>query len=133
MARSLSENDIQELLLDENDTEPEPLSDFEPCDEENISDNENSEHEATFQSSDYSSDDNVEDESKGEGNALSSKTYYRGKNRFKWSKTSPSSSRIRSHNIITDLPGIVGPARDKQQRTTRKKSSLFFIFNGSEE
>ncbi|KAH9629116.1 hypothetical protein HF086_008565 [Spodoptera exigua] len=38
---------------------------------------------------------------------------YRGKNRYKWSKTAPSRSRTRRHNIITHLPGLVGPAREK--------------------
>lgn len=114
MARNLTENDIQELLMDENDSESDPLSDFEPCDEDNLSDNENPEHEATVQSSDSSSDHVLEESEEEEGISLSSNTFYRGKNRFKWSKTPPSSSRIRSHNIITHLPGIVGPARDKQ-------------------
>lgn len=41
MAQHLSKHDIRKLFLDENYSEPETLSDFQPYDEDNISDNEN--------------------------------------------------------------------------------------------
>ncbi|CAH2096593.1 unnamed protein product [Euphydryas editha] len=46
MEHKLTKNDTQELLLDENDLDPEPLSDFEPCDEEDINNSENSTNES---------------------------------------------------------------------------------------
>lgn len=41
-----------------------------------------------------------------------SRNYFYGKNRFKWAKNPPASSRTRKHNLISHLPGIIGKARD---------------------
>ncbi|CAG5026430.1 unnamed protein product [Parnassius apollo] len=113
MARNLNDNDISELLLGEIDSELECLIDFQPCDDENISDNEVPQPEISSNSSDSLSDSDILGEEEHEDAQPSSGTYYRGKNKIKWSKNPPSSSRIRSHNIISHLPDIVGPAREK--------------------
>ncbi|CAG9792583.1 unnamed protein product [Diatraea saccharalis] len=41
---------------------------------------------------------------------LSRIAYYTGKNGFKWSKSPPPVSRTQAHNIISQRPGIKGPA-----------------------
>lgn len=44
--------------------------------------------------------------------------FYYGKNRRKWSKQPPASSRTRATNIVSHLPGLSGPARVNKPKTT---------------
>lgn len=56
-------------------------------------------------------------ESSTEENSISdNRNSYFGKNRFKWAKSPPASSRTRKHNIISHLPGIIGEARLKMPK-----------------
>lgn len=46
-----------------------------------------------------------------ESDIADSRDVFYGKNRYKWSKTSPTFSRTRKHNLISHLPGVIGKAR----------------------
>lgn len=60
---------------------------------------------------DTSSSDENEPLSKRQNRQYEQKKYY-GKNRFVWSKKPPTSNvRTRKHNIVSHLPGIIGPAK----------------------
>lgn len=116
MARHLNENAIRELLEDESliETDDEPTR-GELCDEEFVSDREDAEIISCSEDSAIVREDETSDSSSSNEDEEDAPTtgFFRGKNRFKWSKTHPSSSRTRNHNIITHLPGLIGEARDK--------------------
>ncbi|KAK9702721.1 hypothetical protein QE152_g29774 [Popillia japonica] len=52
--------------------------------------------------------------------------YFYGKNRFKWAKSEPASSRTHLQNIVTHLPGPKGPATTNKPETPFKAWSLLF-------
>ncbi|KAK4873905.1 hypothetical protein RN001_013265 [Aquatica leii] len=52
------------------------------------------------------SDDELDQVNDGNGN----KTYFYGKNKFKWATTPPALSKTRASNIVTHLPGVRGKA-----------------------
>ncbi|CAH2092513.1 unnamed protein product [Euphydryas editha] len=51
---------------------------------------------------------------------------YTGKNGFQWSKMPPPSSRTRAHNLVTNLPGIKGPAIVKNNLSPLECWELLF-------
>ncbi|KAK4884131.1 hypothetical protein RN001_000402 [Aquatica leii] len=57
--------------------------------------------------SDDESGDELDQVDDGNGN----KTYFYGKNKFKWATTPPANSKTRASNIVTHLPGVRGKAR----------------------
>lgn len=53
--------------------------------------------------------------------------YFLGKNRFTWAKKPPGRTRTRQHNIISHLPGRIGPAKDLGLYCTHQSAwGLFF-------
>ncbi|KAJ4429689.1 hypothetical protein ANN_21890 [Periplaneta americana] len=55
--------------------------------------------------------------------------FYQGKSKFKWSEESPKENvRTRKHNIITHLPGIIGPAKQLGTYCSHR-SSWELLFN----
>ncbi|XP_073520049.1 uncharacterized protein [Phyllobates terribilis] len=56
------------------------------------------------------------------GTTNSSQTFY-GKNKFKWSGEQPKPNiRTRRHNIVSHLPGVIGPARQLGRYCTHQSS-----------
>ncbi|KAL0893983.1 hypothetical protein ABMA27_014057 [Loxostege sticticalis] len=140
MGGFLNERQIEELLNDVNDDSESEAVERSPninqlCDDEVISDRDSpepitcSEDSVIEESSDSENErentrngntrdeeeeyEDEEEESRDDDEGRTSH-HYRGKNRYKWSKRAPSRSRTRRHNIITHLPGLAGPAREKR-------------------
>lgn len=117
MTGFLNENQISQLLEDEDeesDLDSARATTTAVCDEEQISDCEVAETVSCSEESVLGTD-SESSSSSSEEDELTVRTpgYYRGKNRFKWSKNPPSSSRVRQHNIITHRAGLAGEAREK--------------------
>lgn len=51
--------------------------------------------------------------------------YFYGKNRKKWAKTPPASSRTRVTNIVSHIPGLSGPCRTNKPTTPLQALSFF--------
>ncbi|GBO98524.1 hypothetical protein EVAR_71098_1 [Eumeta japonica] len=115
MSRRLTENQIAQIIHDFSDSESEGIEDTaqENILEEvgDISDCESIHSEHNSASEIEESDDSSDTESAED---TSSNSFY-GKNRFKWSKTPPHSSRTRQHNIIEERTGLKGPALSKNE------------------
>lgn len=78
---------------------------------------------------DTSSEFEVESENESEedlGDVSAETSYFYGRNRYKWSKNPPATSRTRSSNIVTVRPGAKGPAVNTPPRTPSEAFSLFF-------
>ena len=56
-------------------------------------------------------------------------SYFYGKNRYKWSKNPPASSRTRGENIILQLPWLKGPAANSILTTPYEAWSLLVTDN----
>lgn len=135
MSGFLHDREIEQLLEDEDqESDSEIVHDASTaaCDHENISDCEEAEVLSCSEDSiiegetDSSSSISEEEEGQEEEQARPISGFYRGKNRFKWSKNPPSSSRVRQHNIITHLPGLAGQARNKMNMSEMESWQLLF-------
>lgn len=112
MSRKLNEDAIRELLEEASDVESDAEHDsIRLCVDEIFSDIENAESVSGSEDSIMIHGDDTS--SSEEDDEADSSRYYRGKNRYIWSKIPPSNSRTRRHNIITYLPGLIGEIRDK--------------------
>ncbi|CAG4940262.1 unnamed protein product [Parnassius apollo] len=109
MSGFLNLNQIAQLLEDEDkesDSEIVQNTITTICDDEDISDCEEAEVVSCSEESTLGTDlDSLSSSSEEEEETIRTPGFYRGKNRYKWSKNPPSSSRIRQHNIITQRPG----------------------------
>lgn len=98
--------------------------------DENISDCEEAEDLTCSEADELEIDENIDcssSSSQEDHEEISrSSSFYRGKNRFKWSKTPPAASRVRQHNIVTHLPGLKGEAREKINMSELKSWELLF-------
>lgn len=137
MSGFLHDDEIAHLLEDEDQesgsesVNTAPIAACESCEQENISDCEEAEVVSCSEDSVIDGDDDSLGSSSEGGEDEEEETrqtsgFYRGKNRFKWSKNPPSSSRVRQHNIITHLPGLAGQARDKINMSEFESWKLLF-------
>ncbi|XP_056643942.1 piggyBac transposable element-derived protein 4-like [Diorhabda sublineata] len=115
MNRRLNENHIAQIINDFSDSESEGIGD---TTQENILEEVGDISDCESIHSEHNSASEIEesDESSAAESAedTTSNSFY-GKNRFKWSKTPPHSSRIRQHNIIEERAGLKGPALSKNE------------------
>ncbi|XP_049855084.1 piggyBac transposable element-derived protein 4-like [Schistocerca gregaria] len=103
-ARSILDESESKCIGDENVIDQGSESAHETESEEEVCEAEN-------EVRDTSSSDENEPFSKRQNRQYERKKYY-GKNRFIWSKKPPASKvRTRKHNIVSHLPGIIGPAK----------------------
>ncbi|KAL3266465.1 hypothetical protein HHI36_010636 [Cryptolaemus montrouzieri] len=123
MSRILSEKTIEEILNEDSD----PNSVISDIPEERCSDNENisgCEEPVTLASNDNENvDSHVQassSESEGETVAGPSQFSYYGKNKYKWYKNPPASSRTRQPNIGRQRPGLIAPAVSKSSFTIKE-------------
>lgn len=70
------------------------------------------------------SDNEAELESEDEGESSREGQYFYGKNRYKWSKVPPSSSRTRSENFVLHLPWLKGLAATNSPSSAYESWSL---------
>ena len=97
-------------------------SDYNNSDTDNES--EHSDHDSVSEIHLSDENDSSADEVSSESDDETSTNYYYGRNRFKWAKNSPVPSKVRSHNIITHLPGLRGPALQSKPSSPLEAWSL---------
>ncbi|CAG4934854.1 unnamed protein product [Parnassius apollo] len=128
MSGFLNLDQIAQLLEDEDkesDSETVQNTTTTFCDDEDISDCEEAEVVSCSEESTLGTDlDSSSSSSEEEEETIQTPGFYRGKNRYKWSKNPPSSSRVRQHNIITQRPGLAGEAREKMNMTETESWQL---------
>ncbi|CAG5039922.1 unnamed protein product [Parnassius apollo] len=124
MSGFLNLNQIAQLLEDENkesDSETVQNTTTTFCDDEDISDCEEAGVVSCSEESTLGTDlDSSSSSSEEEEETIQTPGFIRGKNRYKWSKNPPSSSRV----IITQCLGLAGEAREKMNMTETESWQL---------
>ncbi|XP_073507254.1 uncharacterized protein [Phyllobates terribilis] len=104
LSNALHVEQVQNILLDDDETDPLQLEDL---GEESDIDSEDDVEECPDES-------DADQDGESEEDAQDIETYYLGKDKTtKWiKKPPPKRSRTRSHNILSHLPGVIGTARN---------------------
>lgn len=127
MNRPLTEAELEDIvnnLSDISDNEAPLQNEFQESDSD-FSDKTIESHETV--SDTESEHDDEDDQLSGIDDDVAA--YFYGKNRYKWSKSHPASSRTRAENIILQLPWLKGPAADNTPTTPYEAWSLLVTEN----